>query len=198
MTAAVTIFSTLAFPLGSVLAYDSDTGEESQITVDEDEIINDLESLDPYVTVENNTYVLELPQDVIVNPVLAQEAHNLIEESNKIVANEEAVIDPVTKTATIYGSGVQTFAYKEGVNSVTLHWSHAKINLSKSTVEAVQGGSLGVLGFIGGKLPSVSLQLFAAAVIGTVGTMSPNGGIWVHYNYLSLVGIHSFTEWGYQ
>jgi len=197
-TVAVTLFSTLAFPLSSVLANDLEGDKESQISIPEEKIINELENLDPYVKVEDNTYILELPKDIIVNPILEQEARTLIDKSNKIISEEQVTIDPTTKTATIYESAIQPLAYKEGVNSVTLHWSHAKINLSKSTATAVQAGNLAALNFLTPYLPSVSLQLFASVLIATIGSQTPKGGVWVHYNYLSLVGIHTFTEWGYQ
>lgn len=70
-----------------------------------------------------------------------------------------------------------------------------RIYLSKGVVRKVQGGALGGLSFLIGKVPNVALQAVAAVVIGIVGSMSPKGGIWFDYNYFyGILG----GSWGWQ
>jgi hypothetical protein len=113
-------------------------------------------ALDPYVKIIDNEFVLELPEDNNFDPALVMQAYQTIEISNDIITKEELIIDPISKTATTYQDGIQLMAYKEGVNSISFHWSHAKINLSKSTVTAVQGVAFGGLSFITSQIPSVT------------------------------------------
>lgn len=193
--------STVVLPTVSVYATEKDTLEPdlNQSVVQEfnesSMAEENLETLDPYVEVINNKFVLSIPEDVHVDSELLQQAKMMINKSNEAIQNENLTIDPVTKTATLYDSAPVFYAYKQGVNKVTFHWNRARIYLSKTSVRNVKGGSLGALGFLSKYLPGIKTKLVASIVFGIIGTREVKGGIWFDYNY--LYGVFGGT-WGWQ
>ncbi len=193
--------STAVLPTASVYAAEKDALEPtsnqsvSQEFIEPSTTKENLEILDPYVEVINNQYVLSIPKDVHINSSLLQQAQIMINKTNEVIQKENLTIDPVTKTATLYDSAPVFYAYKQGVNKVTFHWNRARIYLSKSTVKAIKGGSLGALGFLTDYLPNVTTKLVAAILLGIIGTKEVKGGLWFDYNY--FYGVFG-GNWGWQ
>lgn len=203
----IATLSTVIFPTVSVYAAEQGTtnaSSEQIVNSTPDTTISkkdtsqgdNLAILDPYIKVIANEYVLVVPENVHIDSTILQQTTNMISQSNTLIKENNATIDPITKTATFYdNNSIQLRAYKQGVNKVTVHWNRVRIYLSKSTVTKVQGGSLGALGFLIGKVPDVRVQAVSAVLIGIIGTSTPKGGLWFDYNY--FYGVLGGT-WGWQ
>ena len=162
--------------------------------------------LDPYVTVENNHYVLSENAKKVVSEEEYNAAKQVIAQTNAAVENSGSVINQNTKVATndftlsndensVVSLNKGELAtrrkkYHYGVNKVTYHWNYIRVYLNKTTTQAVAAGAVGGLGALIANYVSgwVSYPLqweqLGSSVSALVGS-SIKGGVWVDYNFLA-------------
>ncbi|MFX3618167.1 MAG: hypothetical protein ACE3JK_11630 [Sporolactobacillus sp.] len=159
--------------------------EQEKEPTQETKISNlDLQSLDQYVKVVNNKYVLSIPNDVSIRPDAIKIAQDAINKANLNVISNESVINPITKEYNIISANnknvnslaVTVLAKSRPAHEVRNYWWGARhifrtqgavddyvYQLNEGTVVAglialVPGG--GVIGVLtGAKLQVVSLDL---------------------------------------
>lgn len=142
-------------------------------------------AIDPYVTVKNNQYVLNLPADNKFSKTEINEAQILIDHSNQVITQTNAVINMTTKVASLYP--IQAFSY--GKNDIQIHWNYARIYLNKSQTKAlvsaaIGGGSTalgGFLGSVGGAAAGAAIGAYIASIAGD----NIKNGCWVDFNYFT-------------
>jgi len=183
---------------------DSSTTFSSQVNTvnSKQKIITDLNSLDPYIKVQDNQFKLVLPENVVVSSEIKQEAQEQIDKQNSIILQNHATIDPETKTATITvnneaGSNTSRFnilaksKYHEGVNKVSVHWNYARIWIKKSTLKMAVTAGVSIAGIW---VPSKVVKTALAAL--GIGAQTIRGGIVFDVNYFgSIVSNASSVRW---
>ncbi len=80
-----------------------------------------LESLDQFVSVEDNQFKLTVPDSYKVSPTVVQEAQRIIEKTNTQVQKDNGFIDPNTKEVS-YGMNVSLLAAKRKSYEVRHYW----------------------------------------------------------------------------
>lgn len=156
------------------------------------------QNFDNYVQVQNNQYVLELPQNMKVNKNDIDNVSSYISKANQIIAEEHLTINPNTKIATkTFEDPSQVGVRSAGKNHVDVYWNYARVFLSKNSVNNIIAGGSGGLGALVGFIPGVGLGAAVAIgiVLSIVGSQQVNNGIWFDYNY--LIGIFT-ANWGWQ
>jgi len=183
---------------------DSSTTFSSQVnTVNSKQtIITDLNSLDPYIRVQDNQFKLVLPENVVVSSEIKQEAQEQLDKQNSIVLQNHATIDPETKTATITvnnetGSNTSKFnilaksKYHQGINKVSVHWNYARVWIKRSTLKVAINSGVNIANIW---IPSKVVKT-ALAGLG-IGSLAIPGGIVFDVNYFgSIVSNASSVRW---
>ena len=175
----------------------SDTKQENGV-YNEDIQVNTanhpMDTYDQYVTVQNNKFVLELPNDFIASNDSIEQAQTLIKTSNEAIEKNSLTIDIDTKIA----SSNTRFTRGIGVNKVDWHWNYARVFLKKDDAKLFLGTSAGTVGVVAtflsiptGAAFSLAVGLVALGIkIGQI-----NDGIWFDYNYVNGV---LTRNWGWQ
>lgn len=136
-----------------------------------------------------NRYVLKVPSGVKVSGNVLAQAKRDIAMTNSLIASQGLTIDVQSKVATI--DEVSTRSY--GKTSISVYWNYARIYLNRDWATGIRNGSIGVAGFLAGKIPNPYTAGAAAAVIAILGGLNINNGIWIDYNYFTGV-----NKWGWQ
>lgn len=153
-----------------------------------------VQQIDSYVTVENNQFVLNLPNNSNLTDQEIINAKSLITEANKAVFESNAKINPLTKSASVYP--IQTRAY--GKNDIEVYWNFVRVYLDKGQAKAlaaaaISGGSTALGGFfgnIGGAAAGAAIGGYLASVAGN----NINNGVWFDYNIYT----RKITQFGWQ
>lgn len=156
-------------------------------------ISDNLEELDPYISVKNNLFVLDLPSNITLSKELENKLIEILGSTNKFIQNNDYVIgiDKVARPK----NEIITRAY--GKNAFYLHWNYFEIWMDAGlTKNLAIAGTAGVLGALAAAIPpfaawmaanpviSAGLYAFATSLIpNLVGDMATNGII-VHYNWI--------------
>lgn len=157
-----------------------------------------IQELDQFVKVENNQYVLDIPDYVIIDNNLK---NNLIiknKEINKIILEENYLINLETKIAS---PSIQTRAY--GVNKISFSWNSIIVRMDAGLVRLLAGLGTGV--GVGVALPKIAAVFPALAAVlgkkvwagplleGIVGIVTGDlykgvikDGLEIHYNFFLL------------
>jgi len=80
-----------------------------------------LESLDQFVSVENNQFKLSVPNSYKASPTVVQEAQRVIDETNTQVQKDNGFIDPNTKEVS-YGMSLNLRAAKRKAYEARHYW----------------------------------------------------------------------------
>lgn len=175
----------------------SDTNQKKEV-YNEDIQVNTanhpMDTYDQYVTVQNNKFVLKLPNDFIASNDSIEQAQTLIKTSNEAIEKNNLTIDVDTKIA----SSNNRFTRGVGVNKVDWHWNYARVFLKKDDAKLFLGTSAGTVGVVAtflsiptGAAFSLAVGLVALGIkIGQI-----NDGIWFDYNYVNGV---LTRNWGWQ
>lgn len=160
----------------------------------ENNIITDLESVDPYIYVQNNQYVLNLPSNVTIPQEIKTQVDELVAASNSIIKDQKLFINPETKIARPL---IQTYA--AGKNAVEMHWNYARVYLNKKTVNSLvhatlSGGSTAVGGLLGGIGGATAGAFIGTFISNQIGSSPVSNGMWFDYNYI----YRSINKWGFQ
>lgn len=133
---ALTLFSTATPTIASAAVY----AEEEPVIVGidnfaEEPTVDELQSLDKYVSVENNQFVLNLPENVVIDDVTYQSLVSNIAIANEEITNSNATINPVTKEIT--ETGFVVFSSK-GYRSQKFWWGERATYTNAQTNSAVK------------------------------------------------------------
>ncbi|GKQ43344.1 hypothetical protein RD055328_12670 [Companilactobacillus sp. RD055328] len=154
-------------------------------------------SLDKFVGVKNNQYILEIPSDYRVSSDTLKQAKNLITDANKRIRENNLILNEKTKTADKI-INVQSF----GKNGISIHWNYVRIYLNRNVVRAAANGAGNAVGAaIGAALAANGLSaMFATAVgafigsaLGSWASSKIKNGAYFDVNY--YFGINN---WGWQ
>jgi len=173
------------------------TNTENYQPINNDNFMQDESALDPYVKVVNNQYVLNLPANNNFSEETIEKAQITIEQSNEFITQNNLTINPETKTGYIPANNLKdspfvNFSY--GFNGHgTIHWNYVRIYLNKGTANAIKAGTMGASSVLIGKIPNPYLEAGAGALVGLLGYLNINNGIWFDYNYWQGI-----TAWGWQ
>lgn len=100
---------------------------------------NNIQELNQFVKVENNQYVLDIPDYVIIDNNLKNDLIIKNKEINKIILEENYLINPETKVAS---PSIRTRAY--GVNSISFIWNAVIVKMDAGLVRLLAGLGTGV------------------------------------------------------
>lgn len=92
-------FTILSISLSQVNA--NETNKEDDVAS-----VEEIQQLDPYVTVENNQFKLVIPHEVKVDERVAQEAEKQLSIVNEKIIEENAIINPIDKSV-LFNSGIE-------------------------------------------------------------------------------------------
>lgn len=98
--ATMALVSTLAMPLantGTAFAATTDLQTNSVAKASTILTQEQIKQLDPYVSVKDNKYLLNLPNNTIFSQTEVEAAQQMIDEANISIKNTHSIINPVTK-----------------------------------------------------------------------------------------------------
>ena len=168
----------------------------TQLTQDK----NQVAKIDPYVSVQDNRYVLNIPADKSLSAAEITMAQEMIKKSNAAIEQTHVTISPKTKTA-VYtmpsapdDHGIELRS--AGTNRAVFHWNYVRIYLDAGNTRLIAAGAVGAIGgVLAGLATTVGASAFvgaAAAVLGMKASEIYDGTYW-DWNY--AVGL---TNWGWQ
>lgn len=155
-----------------------------------EKVVNDV---DQYVTVVDNQYVLELPDNYDIGSQELDLLKDKMDVINAYIANGNLKIDLDTKIAS---QTISTFKY--GVNSISFSWNSIIFKLDAGMVELLaKAGAAGALAIVIATFPPLVAFVAANPVLGLavgaivvsvvdsiVGSGIINDGLEIHYNFL--------------
>ena len=155
---------------------------------------NNVHDLDQFVGVENNQFVLEIPDHVIISDTLRRELIEKNSEINKVIKSENFVINPITKIAKPM---IQLRAY--GVNNISFTWNSIIIKMDAGLVKIIaraagSGTMAGVVALlktfpaiaafaIAHPVISAGSAAFATSIVGSLLASRITEGVEMHYNF---------------
>lgn len=176
-----------------------------------------MDELNEFIIVDNNKFVLELPEDVSLSKDLTAIVNALLNTSNVSVKNRNLKIDPKTKTAyemvsntdpilnnlSRNGVSILRWVAYTGRTGLSWNWNYVRVYLSGAvfTGVATVGGEIAkskaiaaakLAGFTGLRVSVAGYAILGIAA--TVGASFPQG-IYIDLNYFGLAtcGIGSFA-----
>lgn len=170
-----------------------------KIVYDISNISEQMDELTPYIRVEKNEYVLELPSNIIITPELKQKVDQQLSISNEMIKRNDLVIDLKSKVAkeNTPNMYVQPLAY--GKNAVYIHWNYLEIYMDAGLVRDITSVGIGVaVGILFTKLPAlvafgaanpylaIGISVIAAQIISSVINSGIRDGLVLHYNFLTF------------
>ena len=150
------------------------------------------EEFTPYIKVEGNKYILDLPDNITVSDDVLSRINMQLDLMNEIIENNHYSINKETKIATPI---IMTRAY--GKTDVKFHWNYIELYLDRGVTKAIidSGGAAGVAYFMAKFTPTikwfktnpateVSVAAFASTVVANIIDYNVKDGIIVHYNFI--------------
>lgn len=184
-------FSTMTF--SPVFAKEQSVPENTQITSSSSDYSTNLNELSQYVTVENNQYVMNLPNNADIPSNVINDANAMINYSNQQIKQNNLTIDPVSKIAS--SSGIQTRSW--GKNKVEFHWNYVRVYIDAGNLRLYYQVGVAALG---GALAAVAENpLLIGAISGVTTGLGMQAdkikdGIWYDYNFI----LRQITQFGKQ
>ena len=139
-------------------------------TVEEEQTAEELQSLDQFVSVENNQFVLNLPDYVEIDDATYNALVSSIDTANTEVVNNNATIDPNTKT--INTNEMTLFATK-GYSSKKFWWGERATYSNTQTIKAVKEINVGAA--------KIALGAGGMAFIPVLNTAAATAGVTAGY-----------------
>lgn len=183
--------SSLLFSLSSPIYAANTTNNHALYS--SDTISDQLEKLDPYITVKNNNFVLDLPDNITLSKKLENQVLESLKSTNQFINenNYEIGSDKVARPRN------EAITRTYGKNAFYLHWNYFEIWMEAGlTKNLAIAGTTGAIAAIAVAIPpfaewitanpaiGAGLVAFASSLIpNLVGDMA-NNGIIVHYNWI--------------
>lgn len=176
--------------LGSIKA------SESEIHYDIHNVSESMEELTPYITVENNQFVLKLPENVTVSSELQNKVQEQLNGTNTTINVSNYVIDSKTKTAHPKNE-IQTRKY--GKNALYIHWNYLEFWLDAGLLQTLyKAGAAGAITAIVAAFPPIvafiaahpiaglTIAAIVSSVVDSAIGFGVKNGLIVHYNFYML------------
>lgn len=150
---------------------------------------DNIETLDRYIIVVDNQYVLKLPDSVEISEELLNDVTKSISQTNEQIISEGLYLDPETKSAVQQLNNESMIGARSyGKNKVVWRWNSFTAYLDAGMVRMVSAGAIAAAGQAL-KLPTWAM-IVAAGALGAVGYLAGtiHHGVWVDVNHFGLVG----------
>ncbi|MEG0410083.1 MAG: hypothetical protein RR538_03895 [Erysipelotrichaceae bacterium] len=152
-----------------------------------------LSELDKYVSVKDNKFILNIPENVDISQEVRYAAEQQIAISNQKINENNLTIDPNTKTA--HTSSISP--RKWGKNDMQFGWNYVRVYIDAGNLRLILAGGVGA---VGGALAALATTVGMGAAIGGVTAIlgiqasGVKDGIWFDYNFF----YQRVTDCGFQ
>lgn len=156
----------------------------------------DFQKFDPFVTVENNQYVLNLPSDHSFSEKEIYAVNQQLKFSNTLIFENSAILDSETETAHIaIPEQPGSMSRAVGSNWVNVYWNYISVGISRGYLRTgITASTSAVAGALATYYTWGATSTFISRIVGAlVGHWASNkihSGIWFHLNYYS--GINKY------
>lgn len=182
---------TLLIGVANISPVKANTSPE-EITYTVENISQGMEELDPYVKVENNSFVLRLPQHIHLSLELANMLTNYLNEVNKSILDNNLRINP--ENGRVYDpTSINYRSY--GKNAVYFHWNYLEIYLDAGMVQNISTTGVGALWGIAGiftpvlaahPVITVGVGVILSLIANAVASSTIRDGIVMHLNFFEM------------
>lgn len=156
-----------------------------------DNISSNWNELDPYVKIQNNSFYLDLPDNVELSSELYSAVTNHLSSINEEIKENDLTIDVKTRRVYLPNQTFSTRSY--GKNAVYFHWNYLEIYLDAGMVQSITTTGVGALwGLAGIYTPILAAHPVITLSIGAIFSLVANAvassgikdGIVLHLNFL--------------